>query len=85
MKRNGRLRFTELDTKVYKWYCIRKIAGELERVEKVKPDPLNLSVNTGVGKQFFIRIIIHDKQALSPPGEGVFFAQNGAKAEINAA
>jgi len=29
--------------------------GGLARVEKVKPDPLNLSVNTGVGKQFIIR------------------------------
>jgi len=28
-----------------------KIAGGLVRVEKVKPDPLNLSVNTVVGKQ----------------------------------
>jgi hypothetical protein len=25
-------------------------AGGLERVEKVKPDPWNLTVNTGVGK-----------------------------------
>jgi hypothetical protein len=33
----------------------KKIAGELLRVEKVKPDPLNLSVNTGVGKRFIIK------------------------------
>ncbi len=26
--------------------------GTLLRVEKVKPDPLNLSVKTGVGKRF---------------------------------
>lgn len=32
-------------------YCIINIAGELIRVEKVEPDPLNLSVNTVVGKQ----------------------------------
>ena len=29
-------------------------AGGLLAVEKVKPDPLNLSVNTGEGKQSFI-------------------------------
>jgi len=27
------------------------VAGGLERVEKVEPDPWNLSVNTVVGKQ----------------------------------
>lgn len=26
--------------------------GDCSAVEKVKPDPLNLSANTGVGKQF---------------------------------
>jgi len=32
-------------------FLIKYVAGGLERVEKVKPDPWNLSVNTVVGKQ----------------------------------
>jgi len=31
------------------------LRGNYEVVEKVKPDPLNLSVNTGVGKQSIIQ------------------------------
>jgi hypothetical protein len=48
----------------------------------VKPNPLNLSVNTGVGKQFIIgnnfviknnNFIEHNKQALSLQPESAFF------------
>ncbi len=38
-------------------------AGGLISVEKVKPDPLNLLVNTGVGKQI-IKMIVFDKGCL---------------------
>ena len=45
-----------IDMEVNKRYTIKDhqteyIAGGLLGVEKVKPDPLNLSVNTVVGKQ----------------------------------
>lgn len=48
----------------------------------MKPNPLNLSVNTGVGKQFIIcnnfiirnnNFIEHNKQALSLQTESAFF------------
>jgi len=49
--------FTHIDKSPHKCYDVSQLWGDCSQLRRLKPDPLNLLVNTGVGKQIYIRKI----------------------------
>ena len=52
LSENNRERENRIDFSAKMCYIVFKSGGTASAVEKVKPDPLNLSVKTGAGKLF---------------------------------
>jgi len=49
--------FPHIDKSPHKCYDVSQLWGDCSQLRRLKPDPLNLLVNTGVGKQIYIRKI----------------------------